>query len=520
MAETDLATAWSTEQLLEFVTISSDFQSETDAAQGTVERMAEALDAEVVAIVAGGSVVASVGYPEGEAPIDELVAVAVGESRLLTIPGAGRFPATLASLEFPEGGTLVLARSWSDHLTRVETGALRGIARVAAINMRVLHLLALEREQQVLLKERADRQNALRRVATLVARGVDEPTLLRTVAEEIASLGNADVVQILRYEADGAAVRVAGMGPAAVELEIGERFPTGGHNVATIVRETGRPALIDDAAQVTGSPKPLSERLGVQSTCGCPIVVEDRLWGVVIASTTRSAPMPTDTERRISEFTELVATAISNAHARAELAASRARVVMASDATRRRIERDLHDGVQQRLVTLALEMRSAIEKAGPAEQGGLTRIEQGLQELLEEIREISRGLHPAILSEAGLTPALKTLARRSPLPVQLELQCEERAPVAIEVAAYYVISEALTNAAKHARASGARVTVRQAGDGLRIEIGDNGVGGADPRRGTGLIGLSDRVEALGGTVSVTSLPTEGTTIIAYFPVAH
>jgi signal transduction histidine kinase len=194
--------------------------------------------------------------------------------------------------------------------------------------------------------------------------------------------------------------------------------------------------------------------------------------------------------------------------------------VAASDATRRRIERDLHDGIQQRLVTLMLGLNGAIEST-PTElrelAAQLEQMERGLKEMIEEVREISRGLHPAILSEAGLGPALKSLARRSAVPVELDVRLEGRLPPAIEVAAYYVVSEALTNTAKHANASVARVAVEKRADVLRIQVSDDGSGGADPRRGSGLIGLTDRVEALGGKILVSSPPGEGTTMIALLP---
>jgi signal transduction histidine kinase len=249
-------------------------------------------------------------------------------------------------------------------------------------------------------------------------------------------------------------------------------------------------------------------------------MVDGELWGAAGAGSTKYQKLPEGIEQRISGFTELIATAISNANARAELAASRARVVAASDATRRRIERDLHDGIQQRLVTLMLGLNGAIEST-PTElrelAAQLEQMERGLKEMIEEVREISRGLHPAILSEAGLGPALKSLARRSAVPVELDVRLVGRLPPAIEVAAYYVVSEALTNTAKHANASVAKVAVEKRDGLLRIEVSDDGSGGADPRRGSGLIGLTDRVEALGGKIVFSSPPAAGTTMIALLP---
>jgi len=204
-----------------------------------------------------------------------------------------------------------------------------------------------------------------------------------------------------------------------------------------------------------------------------------------------------------------------------ELAASRARIVTAADQTRRRIERDLHDGVQQRLVSLALEQRQA-EAMVPAElhelRAQLSRVADGLAGVMEELQEISRGIHPAILAQGGLATALKTLARRSAVPVLLEVRAETRLPEPVEVAAYYIVSEALTNTAKHAHASAVRVLVEARDGVLRLSIHDDGRGGADPTRGSGLIGLTDRVDALGGTIEVASPSGEGTTLRITLPI--
>jgi signal transduction histidine kinase len=262
-------------------------------------------------------------------------------------------------------------------------------------------------------------------------------------------------------------------------------------------------------------------QLGVRSMVGCPITVEGRLWGLMVVASTRPEPLPAGTEARIARFTELVATAVANTQARAELAASRARIVRSADETRRRIERDLHDGIQQRLVSLGLDLRVA--QAGvptelPQLRAELARVADGLGAALDELRELSRGIHPAILSEGGLGPALKALARRSAIPVELGACVGIRLPEPVEVAAYYVVSEALTNAAKHAHASAVHVDVHTADGRLRLSVRDDGVGGADPARGSGLIGLSDRVQAVGGTITVASPPGEGTSLLVDFPI--
>jgi signal transduction histidine kinase len=250
-------------------------------------------------------------------------------------------------------------------------------------------------------------------------------------------------------------------------------------------------------------------------------VVGGRLWGVIAASSKREAPFPAGTESQIADFTELVATAIANAESRSALAASRARVVAAADETRRRIERDLHDGIQQRLVSLGLELRlaqSEVAAVAPAAGQELDHVAEELKGAIDELREISHGIHPSVLSEGGLGPALRNLARRSAVPVDLELAAEDRLPEPVEVAAYYVVSEALTNTTKHARASHARVTVQQRDSALWLSVGDDGVGGAEPARGSGLIGLRDRVEALGGSIEVTSRSGEGTVVAVELPL--
>jgi len=232
-------------------------------------------------------------------------------------------------------------------------------------------------------------------------------------------------------------------------------------------------------------------------------------------------PLPLDTEARLASFTELVATAISNAENLAELTASRARVVAAADETRRRIERDLHDGAQQRLVSLGLALHAA-QTAVPPQlgelEGELAHVAEGLASVLDDLQEMARGIHPAILAQGGLGPALKTLARRSSVPVELDVRAAARLPERVQVAAYYIVSEALTNAAKHAHASVVHVDADMAGRALRLRVRDDGAGGADPTRGTGLVGLKDRVEALGGTITVHSPAGAGTSLDVELPL--
>jgi signal transduction histidine kinase len=293
--------------------------------------------------------------------------------------------------------------------------------------------------------------------------------------------------------------------------------------VTTLVFQTGRAARMDDYADTTGPIADVAREVGIRASVGVPISVEGRLWGVMISASGRAAALPADTEARLAGFTELVATALANAEARAELAASRARIVAAADDTRRRIERDLHDGAQQRLVSLALQVRAA-QAAVPPPLEDLTRsldhIAVELTGVLDELREIARGIHPAVLAKGGLRPALKVLARRSPVPVRLEVRVDERHRESIEMATYFVVAEALTNAAKHADASVVDVEVDSHDGILGIRIRDDGRGGANPGEGSGLVGLKDRVEALGGRLSVQSPPGAGTSVLVELPLGE
>jgi signal transduction histidine kinase len=301
-------------------------------------------------------------------------------------------------------------------------------------------------------------------------------------------------------------------------VRVGERWqgfpPTG--LTATVLR-TGRAARVDDYRDIPGGEPYLGE--GLRSAVAMPVHVQGRLWGL-IAVGSGQGPLPPDTEQRMAEFTELVATAVANAQSRAELITSRARIVAASDEVRRRIERDLHDGAQQRLVTLALRLRSAAEPdSARAELGTqIAGVAAELMGVIDDLREISRGIHPAILSKAGLRPALRALGRRSAVPVEMDVRVEGRLPEPVEVGAYYVVSEMLANAAKHARASMIQVDAETSGGTLRVRVHDDGIGGATAARGSGLLGLKDRIEALGGTFSVHSPAGRGTTVSCQLPV--
>jgi signal transduction histidine kinase len=720
-----LPPGWSAQKLAEFLAAVSSFATEAEAAAGAVERVAESLDTEVVAIVARGAVVAAIGYPEGTTPVAELASVAGGQRRELTVPGFGSCPAAVVRLEHPPGARLVAARSGPDPLTADELGLLHAMARVTSMTLRLLrfldderalrkesqrqsdenaHLLTTLTEHQALLERLADEQAALRRVATLVARqpgagavlasvteevgrllragftqmlryegtgtatavagwtdpevrgraivlgtrvtvegdalagfvlrerratrmnsaslpvggpiadhvrrcglrsataspievegqlwgvmvagwpapeppvdaesriaefaqlvatsisnaqaqaevvrladeqaalrrvatlvakGEQADVIFRRVAEEIARISHLDNGFVLRFESDGTLTVVASSGSVDVPLRVGSNWPMDGDSVAARVFRTGRPAHMDSYRDASGSiaaAMPSSDF----SSVGAPIVIGDRLWGAATAfaaprtgalptdaDALRPGRLPADAEERIAKFADLIAIAISNADARAQLTASRARVVAAADEARRRLERNLHDGIQQGLVSLALALREA-ESMAPADPPELPvaigRIVDGLGGVLDELREISRGLHPAILSEGGLEYALRSLARRSSVPTTLNVRITGRLPERVEVPAYYVVSEALTNVAKHAHASGVDIDVDSTNGVARIAVRDDGVGGADIGQGSGLIGLVDRVEAAGGEFTISSPPGEGTSLLATFPL--
>jgi GAF domain-containing protein len=377
-------------------------------------------------------------------------------------------------------------------------------------------------ESRAELARLAEEQAALRRVATLVARGAPPAELFAAVTEEVAQLLPVDFAAMGRYESDGTMTTVATSSQGRDRISVGRRWSLEGKNVSTIVAKTGRPARIYSYADASGPVGVTAREEGIGSGAGTPIIVEGHLWGLMATYSPLEHPLPADTEARLANFTELVATAIANAQSRAELMASRARIVAAADETRRRIERDLHDGIQQRLVSLGLELR-AVQAGVPPQfvelEGVLSRVADELASVFDELRETSRGIHPAILSEGGLQPALSALCRRSAVPVELGLHAERRLPERVEVAAYYVVSEALTNAAKHAHASVVKVELDTPDAIMRLAIRDDGIGGADPGQGSGLLGLSDRIEALGGTLQVTS-PTNGTTLLVEVPLEH
>src|SRR5262245_22735583 len=296
-------------------------------------------------------------------------------------------------------------------------------------------------------------QAALRRVATMVAGGTPAPALFGRVCEELGELLAVKSTDMIRYEDERFATVVGSWtGDDALAFPVGERIPVEGESVTAKLHRTGRPQRVDDYAEVEGE---LAERLrdfGIRSVVGAPICVAGHLWGAVMVSSELPHAFPAETERRIESFAELVTAALANVDAREQLAASRARIVEAADAARRRIERDLHDGAQQRLVTLALNLRrleSGLEPNSAATRElALARGE--LDAALEELRELARGIHPSILTDRGLEAALASVAGRSTVPIELDLDSCANLPLSVQTTAYFFVIEALTNACKHA----------------------------------------------------------------------
>jgi signal transduction histidine kinase len=374
------------------------------------------------------------------------------------------------------------------------------------------------------LRQIADQQRALRRIATLVARGVSPAEVFDAVAAEVGNVLHVDHTQIIRFEPDGTA-RTLGYwnnpGAPKVMPPLGGHWPIQTGSVTASVRDTERPARMANYEHSTSAIGIWAHAAGVQSAVGCPVKVEGRVWGAMVINSLDTEPLAEDTEARMQEFIELIGTAIANAQSRSDLLASRARIVAASDESRRRIERDLHDGAQQRLVTLALKLRTIQSTAGP----GQTRLKEQLTEpihdlsdILNDLQEVSRGIVPPILARSGLGPALRSLARRSPVPVELHAIHQGRLPELVEVAVYYTVAEALTNITKHAQATEVRVDLVREHQTVRLSIQDDGQGGADLHKGSGLVGLKDRIEALGGTIEISSPPGAGTSLFVNIPI--
>jgi signal transduction histidine kinase len=419
-------------------------------------------------------------------------------------------------------------RSWPEFgLTQLQNWVVVGVFFVVALLSNSLAGLARASATEADRRRHeadlaARQQTALRRVATLVARNVPPSAVFSAVVAELANCLDIQNAALLRYEPDGTALLLAAADePGLQKMPVGERFSLDGESVAAAVWRVGRAARMDSHDYAAGSAAARIRALGLRSAVGAPIMVDSCMWGVAVAGSSRTNAFPPEAEQQVSDFADLIAIAIANVQARAELTASRARIVTAADDTRRRFERDLHDGAQQRLVSLGLKLRLA-EESVPSEQttvrAQIADVVTGLIGVSDELREIARGIHPAILSQGGLGPTLKTLARRCAVPVELDVAVPRRLPDYVEVAGYYVVAEALTNAAKHAQASRVDLAVKAEDENLYLSIRDDGVGGADARKGSGLIGLVDRVEALGGQIGITSRLGAGTSLVVRIPL--
>ncbi len=380
--------------------------------------------------------------------------------------------------------------------------------------------------QAVELRRLADQHAALHRVASLVARSdVGADRIVAVATEEVGRLLGAESATMVRYGDDGSAVIVGGWSADAARQEpVGLPVQLDDGTALAQVWQTGLPSRVDDYRPLRGPQvRYLRHTLGLQAAVAAPIMLRGRLWGAVSAATVRPEPFPPETEHRLAGFTALLAQALANSEAARELAASRHRLVEAGDAERRRLERNLHDGAQMRLVSVALSL-ALLERR--AHQGrlpsaaDLAGVRAELAGALEELRELARGLHPAVLADHGLRAALPALAARSSLCVDVDADVD-RAPEPVEVAAYFVASEALANAAKHGRATRAEVVARREDGDLRLTVSDDGVGGAElgGGAGTGLQGLADRVEALGGRFDLRSRAGEGTCLDVRLPLA-
>jgi signal transduction histidine kinase len=365
----------------------------------------------------------------------------------------------------------------------------------------------------------AEEQSALRRVATLVASGARPEEVFQSVAEEAGQLLGARSSATVRF--DTAAAITVGRWNAREGggFEVGTLIPYTDPDgpTARLAFEGGR---IDDYRDVPGEAAQMMRDAGYRSSVAAPIVAAGRTWGALFV-VSADEPFREHAEQRLADFTKLVALAIESAEAHEQLTASRARIVEAGVAERRRLERDLHDGAQQRLVSLAIHLRIAEERLrdDPEAAAALfSGVGEELKLALEELRDLARGLHPVLLTDRGLVPALQSLANRAPFRVEISGAPASRLSDAVETAIYYLVAETLTNAAKHAGATEAQIELRTTEDAVVVEIRDNGRGGADAAKGSGIRGLADRVEALGGRFELVSPANQGTAVRVELPL--
>jgi GAF domain-containing protein len=369
-------------------------------------------------------------------------------------------------------------------------------------------------EARTEVRRLAEEQAALRRVATLVAREPAPAEVFAAVSEELGLLLSVEDNAMLRYEDDGTATVVASWDKRGEPIPVGTNLVLDGRSVTALVLRTGRPARIDDYANVDSSVAAFMRDKGIRSAVGTPIVVEGRVWGAMVVGSLEDEPLPADTEVRVAEFTELIAAAIANIQTRSDLAASRARIVEATDDERRRVVRDLHDGAQQRLVHTVITLKLANRAMEREEPGSDQLVDEALvqaERATAELRELAHGILPSVLTRGGLRAGVEALASRMPVPIERSVDVG-RLPAAVEATAYFVVAEALTNVAKHSRARAAAVTARVEEGALQIDVRDDGIGGVRPG-GTGIVGIGDRLAALGGHLRIES-PTGGGTLVA------
>jgi PAS domain S-box-containing protein len=367
------------------------------------------------------------------------------------------------------------------------------------------------REQEAALEAQ---QAALRRVAMLVAGGAASPEVFAAIAREVAQVLDVALVVIWRNETDRVSAVAGAWADRPHPFQAGTTWPVEERTAAALLPDIGRPARIEGFGEIGGVIPDAIAATGIRSGAGAAIVVDGEVWGVMGAGVAESEPLRDDIGDRLGEFTELVATAISNTEARTALAASRARIVAAADEERRRVVRDLHDGAQQRLVhtiiTLKLAHR-ALQDDTAHLPALMTEALDNAEQATAELRELAHGILPAVLIRGGLRDGVDALASRMPMPVDNRVSVG-RLPAAIEATAYFVVAESLTNVAKHARAKRAAVMARVEDGTLRVQVRDDGIGGARPD-GSGLLGLADRLAVLHGQLRVES-PTDGGTLVA------
>jgi signal transduction histidine kinase len=393
---------------------------------------------------------------------------------------------------------------------------------VAALTSLVLAAVTAERSAS----ERAQRaltaeQAALRRIATLVAGEAASKRVFEQVTAEAARTVEASAASLARFDEGDMVSFVGGWSESGtLAFPIGSRMSLEGTGVLAAVRDTGEPQRIDRYGGLAGELVERFTSFGYGSATAAPVKLGGQVWGALVAAGPRDAPLPAGSERRLTDFAELVAQALANADAYRKLATSRARIVEAADIERRRLERNLHDGAQQRLVSLAIQLRilKATLREDPASaESLLAGADTELGRAIDELRELARGIHPAVLTDRGLAAALHSLAERAPVPVEFSRIPDGRLPASVEAAIYYLVAEAITNVAQYAQATRASVAVERSNGIATVVVSDDGVGGAEPVHGSGLVGLADRVEALGGRLHVESPPGRGTCLTAEIP---